>query len=520
MPAERLSMRKLKEVLRLTYNSHLSQRQVASSLRLSKTTVRKYLALANSAGLSWPLPDTVDDHELARLLFPASASGAPQQLTQPDFPTIHQELKRKGVTLTLLWEEYAAANPDSAYHYSWFCELYQDWRAQLRASMRQTHRAGEKLFVDYAGQTVTVVDPPTGEGQQAQIFVAVLGASNYTYAEATWSQTLPDWIGSHVRAFAFFGGTPEIIVPDNLRSGVSKACRYEPDLNPTYAEMAAHYGVAVIPARPAKPKDKSKVEVGVQIVERWILARLRHLTFLSLWELNHMIQGLLVDLNRRPFKKLPGTRLSQFEALDRPALHPLPAKPYEYAEWRKVRVHIDYHVEVGGHYYSVPHALIKRELEVRLTANTVECFHHGQRVASHMRSRLRGRHSTQIEHMPKSHRAHLEWTPGRFLAWAAGVGPHARDLVRYLLTHKPHPEQGYRSCLGLLSLARRYGPERLEKASERALLLGAPTRRSVLSILERGIDHLPPCKEEEGAPLPEHENVRGPAYYIDQDTLF
>jgi transposase len=511
-------MRKLKEVLRLTYSSHLSRRQVARSLSLSKTTVNKYLELAQDAGLSWPLPEAMDDTTLARALFPSTLSSWAQQFTQPDFPAIHQELKRKGVTLQLLWEEYAALNPETAYQYSWFCELYKEWRQHLRVSMRQTHRAGEKLFVDYAGQTVAVVDPATGEAHDAQVFVAVLGASNYTFVEATWTQSLPDWISSHVRAFDFFGGVPELIIPDNLKSGVTRACRYEPDLNPTYAEMAAHYQVAVMPARPRKPKDKSKVEVGVQVVERWILARLRHQTFFSLAELNKAIRSLRDDLNARPFKRLPGTRRSQFESLDRPTLRPLPAQHFEYAEWKKVRVNIDYHVDVDGHYYSVPHSLVRREIEVRLTASTVEVFHRGNRVASHLRCRLRGSHTTEASHMPKAHRAHLEWTPGRFLTWAAEIGPSTRDLVRHLLFRKPHPEQGYRSCLGLLSLSRRYGAERLEKASERALLLGSPTRRSVDSILKQGVDRLPVVEEEAVRELPAHENVRGPGYYRGSGT--
>ncbi|HEX6622439.1 MAG TPA: IS21 family transposase [Pyrinomonadaceae bacterium] len=510
-------MRKLKEVLRLTFGSGLSQRQVARSLSLSKTTVRKYLDLAGEAGLGWPLPDGMGDAALVRALFPGSVAGS-LHFTPPDFASIHQELKRKGVTLQLLWEEYAARNPETAYQYSWFCELYGEWKQRLRVSMRQTHRAGEKIFVDYAGQTVTVTDPQTGETREAQVFVAVLGASNYTFAEATWTQQLPDWISSHVRAFEFFGGVPELVIPDNLRSGVSRACRYEPDLNPTYAEMAAHYGVAVMPARPYKPRDKAKVEVGVQIVERWILARLRHQTFFSLAELNKIIRALVGGLNHRPFKKLPGTRHTQFELLDRPALRPLPRERFEYAEWKKARVNIDYHVEVEGHYYSVPYSLARREVEVRITASTVELFHGGQRVASHMRCHLRGSHTTVVEHMPKAHRAHLEWTPGRFLTWAAEVGPNTRDLVRHLLFRKPHPEQGYRSCLGLLSLSRRYGAERLERACERALLLGARTRRSVDSILRQGVDRLPMVAEEPRE-LPAHENVRGPAYYIDQEVV-
>lgn len=334
-------------------------------------------------------------------------------------------------------------------------ELYRRWRMQHRSVMRQVHRAGEKLFVDYCGPTVEVVNAATGVVRQAQVFVAVLGASNYTFAEATWSQSLPDWIGSHVRAFAFFGAIPQLVIPDNLKSGVTRACRYEPLLNISYAEMLAHYGCAALPARPYKPRDKAKVEVGVQVVERWILARLRHVTFFTLADLNRAIRLLLADLNTRPFKKLPGCRRAQFEMLDFPAMLRPPATAYEYAEWKKARVSIDYHIEVDRHFYSVPSALVRREVEVRLTASTIEVFHASKRIASHMRSFRHGSHTTESTHMPASHRAHLEWTPGRFLNWAVEVGPNTRDLVRHLLTNRPHPEMGYRSCLGLLNLSRR-----------------------------------------------------------------
>jgi transposase len=371
------------------------------------------------------------------------------------------------------------------------------------------------MFVDYCGPTIPIVDPMTGEIRDAQIFVAVLGASNYTYAEATFTQQLPDWIGSNVRAYEFFGGVPRLAVLDNLKSGVNKADRFEPALSRTYAEMLEHYDTAALPTRPKKPRDKAKVEVGVQIVERWILARLRKLTFFSLHDLNAAIRPLLDQLNHKPFKKLPGSRYSQFEALDKPALKPLPARAYEYAEWKKARPHIDYHIEIDSHYYSVPHSLIKRQLDVRITATAIECFLNNRRVAVHPRSDRKGGHSTITEHMPKSHRAHLEWTPDRFLNWAVTIGPYTRDLVEHLLTNRPHPEMGFRSCLGLLSLEKRFGKERLEAASERALALSAPTRLSVLSILEKGLDSQPlPGSESEAAATPlVHENVRGAAYY-------
>lgn len=507
-------MHLLKEVLRLTA-AGLSQRQIARSLKLSNGVVAKYQAAGRRAGLSWPLPEALDDVALANRLCakPAESAHAPVAHVVPDFASIHEQLKAKGVTRLLLWEEYRAAHPDQSYSYTQFCFHYQQWRLHLKLVMRQTHRAGEKLFVDYAGPTVPVVNPITGEIREAQIFVAVLGASNYTYAEATWTQGLADWIGAHTRAFSFFGGVPALVVPDNPRSGVTKACPYEPLLNTSYQQMLAHYGTAALPARPYKPRDKAKVEVAVQIVERWILARLRHRTFHSLFALNLAIRELLIALNERPFKKLPGSRRSQFEALDKPALRPLPAQAYEYAEWRKARVSLDYHVEVDKHYYSVPHSLLRQQLDVRLTERTVELFQRGQRVAVHVRSKRQGSHSTQPEHMPKAHRAHMEWTPGRLLNWAVEVGPHTRDLVKHLLWTRPHPEMGYRSCLGLLNLGKRFGRQRLEAACERALLLGSPTRGSVLSLLQQGLDQLP---LPEAVPIQHsfsHENIRGPDYY-------
>jgi transposase len=396
-------MRKVKEVLRLKFEGGQTNRRIARSCRISRPTVSDYLLRFEKAGLTWPAAAFLDDAALEGKLFPPAPVVPTAERAVPDWSQVHRELRRKGVTLTLLWHEYKAAHPEG-FQYSWFCDQYRAWTRKLDVVMRQEHRAGEKLFVDYAGQSAEVVDRRTGEIRHAQIFVAVLGASSYTYAEATWTQQLPDWIGSHVRTFEFLGGVSELLVPDNLRSGVSKAHRYEPDLNPTYADLASHYGVTVLPARVRKPRDKAKAEAGVLLVERWILAVLRHHPFFSLAELNRAIARLLERLNTRPFKKLPGTRRELFEKLDRPALRPLPAQPYEFAEWKKVRVNIDYHVEIEGHYYSVPYQLVRKALEARYSERTVECFHKGQRVASHPRSHLKGRHTTLPEHMPTAHR--------------------------------------------------------------------------------------------------------------------
>jgi transposase len=505
-------MRKIREVLRLKWDCGVSNRRIAQSCAIGRPTVTEYLRRAAQAGLSWPLPAELDDAALERRLFPRPASLPVGLRTVPDWSVVHQELKRKGVTLFLLWQEYKATCPEG-YQYSAFCVHYRAWRGTRDVVMRQSHRAGEKLFVDYCGPTVPVLDGSRGELRFAQIFVAVLGASNYTYAEATWTQTLPDWIGSHVRAFTFFGGSPALLVPDNLKSAVTRAHRYEPDLNPTYQEMAAHYGVAVLPARAGRPRDKAKVEAGVLLVERWILARLRHQTFFSLTELNQAIAQWLAALNRRSFKKLPGSRQAWFETLERPALQPLPDTPYDYAEWKQVRVNIDYHVEVEGHYYSVPYQLVKQALDVRIGAQVVECLHQGKRVASHRRSRRKGRHTTVAEHMPRAHQQYAQWTPQRLVRWAQQSGVATARVIEAILASRPHPQQGFRSCLGILRLGKTYGDARLEAACQRALVLGALSYRSIESILKRGLDRTLLPEPAPTAAIIDHPNIRGPEYY-------
>ena len=519
MKFKRLSMRKIKEVLRLHHGSGLSRRGVAQALGVSYGSVVNYLNRAEQAGLSWPIPADMDERSLARRLFPTQPLTGQRRFAEPDYLRVHQELRRKAVTKLLLWQEYRQQHPDDGYSYAQFCHRYVEWLGRQQRSMRQVHRAGEKLFVDYCGPTMEVVNPDTGEVRKAQVFVAVLGASNYTFACASWSQNQADWLRAHVHAFEFFGGVPELVVPDNLKSGVSKTHRYEPDINPAYQQLAAHYGVAVVPARPYKPKDKAKAEVAVQIVERWIMARLRHQTFFTLASLNQAIRFLLEDLNQRPFKKLPGTRLSQFKQLDQPALRALPAHPYQYAEIKHARVHIDYHIEYDKHYYSVPHHLVKEQVEIQATDTTVAIYRHGRRVASHPRSYRKGAHSTCAEHMPRHHQALSEWSPERFLRWAGDIGEATREVVNHILQEKRHKEQSYRRVLALLSNAKRYGRDRLNNACHRALLIQSPTRTSVESILKQGLDQLPlaqDCEastEEDQLSLDYHENLRGETYY-------
>ncbi len=511
MPRERLSMRKVREVLRLKYEQHHSNRAIGMSCRLSVGSVHDYLQRAKVAGLFWPLPDDLSDEALDLRLFPP-ASLLPTVRPRPDWDRIIRELRRKGVTLALLWEEYRATHPDG-YGYSRFCELFQEYSGTVDPRMHQVHKAGEKLFVDYAGMTMPVIDRVTGEVMEVQIFVATLGASDLTYVEATLSQGLPDWIGSHVRAFAYLGGVPQIIVPDNLKTGVTAANFYEPDINRTYLDMAMYYGVAIIPARVKKPRDKAIVENHVRIAEQSILAPLRDRLFFSLAELNEAIWALLDNLNNRPFQKMSGTRRSLFAELDAPALRPLPEESYQYAEWGKATVSIDYHVAVLKCFYSVPYQLIKQSVETRVSARTVEIFHKNTRVATHARSLREGFYSTIPEHMPSNHRNWGEWPPERLVRWAGQTGPSTAKMVEELLTRFVHPEQGYRSCMGIMSLAKPYGADRLELACARALACQAISYQSIRRILKNNL---------ESAALPEpipvrppllHDNIRGADYY-------
>ena len=518
MAKERLSMRKIKEILRLKWGCSLSNRQIGISCSISHSTVADYILRAKLDGLSWPLEPGMDDAGLENLLFAVTPNSVAENRQMPDMEYLYQEMKKKSVTLQLLWYEYKQANPDG-YQYSQFCNLYRQWVKKLDITLRQEHRAGEKLFIDYAGQTVSIVDPKTGEITEAQIFVATLGASNYTFAEASLSQDLASWIKSHVHAFEFFGGVAQILVPDNLKSGVTHPCRYEPDINPTYQDLAEHYDTTVIPARVKKPKDKAKVESAVLVSERWILAALRNHSFFSLAELNKLITQKLKELNNRKFQKLDSTRNKLFETIDKPALKPLPSRAYEYAEWKRARVNIDYHIEIDRHYYSVPYQLAKEQVDVRITASMVEVLFKNQRVASHQRSYIPYKSTTLKAHMPKSHQKYLEWTPSRIIKWAGENGPNTQKLVTHILNSRPHPEQGFRSCLGIMGLAKHYSPERLEDACSRALIIKGFSYKSVKSILKNGLDQQPLLFDlaENTHPVT-HDNIRGKHYYESKEV--
>jgi transposase len=437
-------MRKIREILRLKSVLNAGNQKIANSLAISSSTVHECLRRANLANLGWPLPDDLDDEMLEKKLYSPPRRKIPtEERGELDWPKIHEELKRKHMTLMLLWNEYRELH-SAGLGYSQFCRIYLLWKKQLETWMHQDHKAGEKMFVDYAGGTIPISDGRGGI-HQAQIFVAVLGASGYIYAEATMTQSLPDWIESHCRAFKFFGGVPEISIPDNLRNCTILANRYEPDINPTYHDLANHYGFVVMPARVRKPKDKSLAEKSVQIIQYQILAKLRDQIFFSLVEVNEPIAILLEKINLQAFQKLPGSRLSQFEKLDKPALKPLPSTPYKFAEWAKVRAGCDYHVEVDKHFYSVPYTFIKKTLDVRFTDQIVEVFYRSKRIASHMRKYIQRKHTTLPEHMPKAHQKYAEWTPERIINWARKIGVATAQLVEKVIETKEHPQLAFRA---------------------------------------------------------------------------
>ena len=507
MPQQRMNIRMIKDILRLKSQGDLSHERIARCLSISKGVVSKYLSLAGAAGLTWATVAELDEAALERRLLGRSA--ADERLVEPDFARVHIELRRKGVTLMLLWSEYRAANEGRrTWAYTQFCEHYKRFAKSLKRSMRQQRRAGEKLFIDYAGSTLALAG-----GERAQVFVAAMAASSFTFACATPDQSMRSWLGALARALTFYGGCPQLVVPDNTRSLVSQACRYEPKLNETVRDFARHYGVSFLPARPFAPKDKAAAESSVQVVTRWVLARLRHERFDTVWQADAAIARLLPELNNRPFQKLPGSRASLFATIDAPALSGLPPQPWQWATFKPVTAHIDYHVEVDAHRYSVPHTLVGLVLEARITDALVEVLHRGQRVACHVRSTRRGGFTTLDEHMPVAHRAHKQWTPERLIHWGSSIGVNTGQFVAQLLGRFRHPEHGYRSCLGLLSLAKRYGPQRLEAACTLALELGAAHYRHVRDILHNGRDLIARAQPEPEWVAPAHDNVRGAAHY-------
>jgi transposase len=512
MATERLEMHVLREILRQKLALGRSHREVSASVGVSIGKVSGVVGQARLLGLDAAAVAAMSEAELEARLYPKPApSGCARP--EPDCAALHLELRRPGVTLALLHIEYLTRHRDGL-RYTAFCDRYREWSKRQSPVMRQVHVAGDKLFVDYAGMKAKIVDPQTGEVIEVELFVAVLGASNYTYAEATRTQQVTDFVSSVSRALTFIGGVPRAIVPDQLKSAVTTSCRYDPAIQRTTAELGRHYGSTVLPARPRSPRDKAKVEVGVQIAERWLLARIRNERFTSLGALNARLAELTVDLNGRTMRAYKTSRRELFERLDKPALAPLPAQRFEASTWKEVGLNIDYHVEFDHHLYSASHTLLREELWVRATASTVEILHGGDRVASHVRSYVRGGRTTIPDHMPSTHRAHAEWTPTRILGWAEKVGPNTQALCDVILRERHHPEWGFRSCLGLFRLAKKYGDARVEAASRRALYAGARSYRPVKTILEHNLDAQPlPEPERPAAAGTTHENIRGRDYY-------
>ncbi len=507
MTQERLTVRKIREILRLKEEAGLSNRAIARACKISNSTVGEYLRRARKAGFHWPLPEGLSEDELFQKLFPEAKRGSNPERPLPDWETVRRELKKKGVTLKLLWIEYRDKHPQG-YRYTRFCEYYRGWAKTQSPTGRFLHNGGEEMEVDYAGLTLTIVNPETGETHQAPVFVATLPASDYVYAEVQPSQELCHWIHGHVRAFCFFGGVPKILRPDNPKTGIKSPNYYEPDLNPTYQELAEYYQVAVLPARVRKPRDKSHAENGVQNVERWLLAPLRNQTFFGEAEANRAIKPRLDGLNNREMTHLGKSRRQLFEELDQPELRPLPQTPYQFATWKTARVNIDYHVAFEKHFYSVPHTLIHQQVEIKATEHLVEIFHKGQQVAIHPRSSNAGRFSTRSEHMPSNHRFVLELNADWLLKQAQAVGPQTTQYLTALLRARSFPEQAYRSCLGVLSLARKYPVSLLETACQYSLeahLLSYRDLKSELEALAR--------PSTAATPSPVHENIRGETYY-------
>jgi transposase len=505
-------MRKTKEILRLKFETDLGNHKIGRALGISASTVWEALMRASAAGITWPLADEMTEGELERRLYPSANAQVRLSGSMPDWQKVQTEIHKKHVTLRLLWEEYKLTCPDG-YEYSWFCQHFRCWQKDIDLVMRQEHKLGEKVFIDWAGDTIPMIDPGTGEVRDCYLFLGVLGASSYTFAEPALRQDSATFLSLHVHLFEFLGGVPELLIIDNLKTGVTSPSYYEPDLNPAYSALAEHYGCCVLPARPGRPRDKAKVEAGVLFAERRILAALRNRRFFSLKEVKEAVAAELKKLNERPFQKLAGSRKSVFLSEEQPALHPLPQRPYEHRDRKRARVHIDYHVELFGHYYSVPYRFAREEAEIRYTPTVVEIFHEGVRIASHVRDDVKGRASTDPEHMPPRHRHYLEWSPERFESWAKKIGPETEKLICAVMARYRHPALGYRSCLGILRLEERYGAARLEAAAARTLRFGGASYKSVSHILKSGLDRKPGSL---AAPAPEplfHENLRGPDYF-------
>ena len=511
MAQERISMRKIKEALRLYYEAKVSQNNIAKVIGISRHSTQQYLLRFRASKISWPLPGDIGEEELENRLFPRG-NKLPGKRPKLDYEYLLQEIRKPNATLGILWEEYKQQNP-TGYQYSYFCDLFNEYRNSVNSSMRQEHKAGEKTFVDFGESGIKIMNSITGEETPAKIFVSVWGASAYMYAESSFSERLSDWIQLNVHALEYFDCCSKAIVPDNLKSAVNKACKYEPELNPTYAEFARHYGTVIYPARPYRPKDKSRAETGIKLAKRWILFRLRNRVFYSLFELNQAIWELLKQFNNKLMKKFNKSRQELFEQLDKPHALSLPATRYEFAEWKKSKVQFNYHISYNGHEYSVPYTLIHKTVEIRASVKTIEIFYRGKRIYSHLRNHLEHGYTTILSHMPPSHQKYIEWTPERIKNWAKRYGQSVIALVEKIMESRKFPEQAYKSCLGIIRLENKFTAERLNLACLRALEYRAYSYHSVVNILQRGLDKQPLASVNQNKQQIDHENIRGAQYY-------
>jgi transposase len=513
---------KYREILRLS-SMGLSQRSIASSCQCSRNTASEVLTRANRKELTWPLPEDLTDEDLSLLLFPEKAQSSPQSRKIPDCEQIHRELAKSGVTLSLLWSEYCEVcrlNQEIPLQYTQFCNYYRKYAATTKATMHIQRKPGEQMEVDWAGQTAAIVDADTGEILPVYVFVAALPSSQYAYVEGFLSQNQECWIAAHLHAFAYFGGVPKILVPDNLKTGVEKSSWYSPVINKTYHEMAEHYGTAVIPARVRKPKDKPSVEGAVGIISTWIIAALRNQKFFSLADLNQAISEKLAGFNRKPFQKRPGSRLSTFLDEEKHTLQPLPVSAYELATWKIATVQFNYHISIEKMNYSVPYEYIKHKVDVRITKGVIEVFFNQQRICSHPRLSGRpGQYHTIQAHMPEKHKQYVQWNTERFLSWAQSVGPHTTTAIQAILASHRVEQQGYKACMGVLKLADKYSLVRLEAACARALSYTPnPSYKNISTILKTGLDTIPaPSQATLDQSVERLENkhsfTRGASYY-------
>jgi transposase len=510
-----ISMSKIRQILRL-HSQGRGKLLIANHTGIARNTLKKYLKEFEHSGLSFKEINELSDKDLEDLFIkPEEKPLSPKlQALFSLFPAMDKELKRKGITRLLLWEEYRRKHPDG-YGLSQFKNYFAGWKAQVNPSMRIEHKAGDKLYVDFAGDKLSIVDKQTGEIQQVEVFVAILGASQLTYVEAVMTQQKEDFIAACEGALHYYGGVPAAIVPDNLKSAVIKSSKYEPVLNETFADFADHYGTTILPARAYHPQDKALVEGAVKIVYTRIYAKLRTGQYFTLDELNKAILIALEEHNLTLLKGRNYSRRQQFEEVERQTLAPLPPLRYELKKQLFATVMKNGHVSLSAdkHYYSVPYRFIGKKVKLMYSRSTVEIFYNYERIAIHKRTKSPYNYTTEKDHMASTHQFVSDWTPERFLNWAAGIHEDVHLYILKILDRKQHPEQAYKSCVGILSFAKKVGNDRLIKACQRALGYGIYNYKTIQTILEKGMDNYDEAEETKQLEMPLHENIRGEEYY-------